>query len=116
MPETIQLPVIDTPECEVKQSFKSEFVIWDDCIQILDKSIVWDENEDTGVKEERQVDLDLIHLKKYVVGVSVKWHDRVKKYYVKVGLTGVSDDWNLYFNSKQEAVKVRNRILEWLRK
>lgn len=116
MPETIQLPVIDTPDSDVKKSFHYTLLLDDDYMQLLEKAIIVIENDDTGIKEEKQVDFDMCYFKKCIAGVSVMWNDKAKKYFVKIELTGVRDDWNLYFNSKQEAVKIKNLIFEWARK
>ncbi len=116
MPEIIQLPIIDIIDTQTVKSFFYSLVLDDDYIQILEKSVVNNKNEDTGLFNEEKVDSNLSHLKRFVTGVQVLYNSPSQKYFCKIVLVGASYDWNIYYNSKKEATELRDKILTWLLK
>lgn len=111
---TITLPQVDLHSWKAIQPIKCELILWEGYAQLIEKSKAESKNEDTDVWEELKVNLDLIHLKQFISGVSVLFNSKEQKDYLRIGLMGVQDDWIIYFETRKEATEVRDKILQWL--
>jgi hypothetical protein len=114
MAETIKIPQVDLTYWKTLIPIKLELIIHETHIQYIEKCKGEEQNKDTYIWEERSINIDYIHLKKDIVGVDVVWNHNERKNYIRINLNGAKNDWVIYFDSRNEATEVRDKILQWL--
>lgn len=116
MATEIKLIHVNTTYSEIVKSIQYELILEDKYIQILEKCKCTAKDDDTGLEKEIKVNLDLIHLKYSFVGVSVLYDNKSELNYLQLDFIGSNNEWNIYFESRNRAMEVRDKILTWLLK
>lgn len=69
-----------------------------------------------GNKDWKRKQTDWVYkaLKDSITGVDVYWTPSDELYVLNVLIVGRESDWHSYFKTREEAIPIQNKILDWL--
>jgi len=112
MTETIMVPFFD-PGVEDCGSYPHKIELTEKYIEVWSFANVKYDDEDTGIRRQGTIDDQKIVLKANTVGVYLYQGVKYQNYVLRIYFTGAQDS-DIFFQEKDKAKLVYNKIRTWL--